>query len=737
MKCTMILSLLLIVPASQVRIDASGVSFTIDDSENHTDYLAFIASFGKDDYVMLAIKNYLNISDPDLKKRINRIHQELSAMESILRVIDLGAIASSDLKKNVNYSEFWDEDYIAKARQIIPGFGRLVSDDMKTIAVIVKIDNEKLNGFQLEKKLKRMKQILVNNFPEHPHCYATGTPVLRAAFERYNLLSALFFGFIGLLFGTLIAFYLFKTPWAAVMVMLTSLISLVWVLGIMGVLGIDLNLATGLSFGFILVVSTTTAFHIISAYSQLQKIELKDRVLLKTFQTILRPCFMCALTTSAGFLSLTISPVPMVRQAGIIISIGVMLAFFLTLVITVFFLPKLFNFKKSIFFKTNKDFLERFIKIYLITGFNKPGLSVLFGIALIIIMAWAIPEIETVKHLTTSTIKNTREAKDLNYIEQHLSTGTSFSVILKSLDDNFNTREFWYDLMQYEKSIKSIPGIKSVESLTTLVFRIALKFSPGGIKPEKVFDQIQAQSRENDMLRSYYNPSSKEIRIIVHIQNRTSDQVETILRQVKKKAKQIFAKKAEVTLSGQLILLRSQTMNLVYSQLRTLILALFVITMLMMIQLKSIALGILSLIPNLFPLITIFGVMGWFNIPLDPLTIFAAVISFGLSVDDSIHYLTQLKREMSVPKNNHNIRDCLKIAYHKNARALVSTTAVLFFSASGLLFSSFSHVFSLGVLISSASITALVGDLVFIPAVILKFKPLNCLLSHKLRETIS
>jgi predicted RND superfamily exporter protein len=243
-------------------------------------------------------------------------------------VIDLGAIASSDLIKMISNSDFWDETNFAKARQIIPGFGRLISDDMKNLAVIVKINNENLNGFQLEKQLKRMKQILIKNFPEHPHCYASGIPVLRAAFERYNLQSALIFGCIGLLFGTLMAFYLFKTLWASVMVMLASLISLVWVLGIMGIMGIDLNLATGLSFGFILVVSTTTVFHIVSAYIQSLKTEPKDGALIKTFQTVLSPCFMCALTTSTGFLSLTISSVPMVRQAGIIISIGVVLAFF-------------------------------------------------------------------------------------------------------------------------------------------------------------------------------------------------------------------------------------------------------------------------------------------------------------------------------------------------------------------------------------------------------------------------
>ena len=155
----------------------------------------------------------------------------------------------------------------------------------------------------------------------------------------------------------------------------------------------------------------------------------------------------------------------------------------------------------------------------------------------------------------------------------------------------------------------------------------------------------------------------------------------------------------------------------------------------MTIQLRSIILGLLSLIPNLFPLISIFGIMGWFHIPLDPLTIFAAVISFGLSVDDSIHYLTQLKREMVISKARRNIQGCLLNAYYRTSRALVSTTTVLFLSSLGLLFSSFSHVFSLGVLISSASIIALIGDLIFLPGAVLTFNPLKKMLSKKIWKT--
>jgi predicted RND superfamily exporter protein len=451
---------------------------------------------------------------------------------------------------------------------------------------------------------------------------------------------------------------------------------------------------------------------------------------------------MCALTTSAGFLSLTISSVSMIQTAGVIIAIGVMTSFLLTLVITCFCLPIFFGAKGGDNRSIKTDFLEKCIAGPLMAGFKKPGLSVLLGMVFLIGMVWGIPRIKPVKHLSNPMIKSTQEALDLEYIAQQLSTGSSFSVVLQDRGSRFESKKFWYDLYQFEKRIKAIPGVEGVESLTPLVFGLAKNLSPMGVMPEFVFRRIQSESLvqskniDNELVRSYFDPVLKKLRILVHIQNQSSDEIELILQQVEKEADQTFARQAGVSLSGQLILLKSQTTALVSSQLKTLFLALFIITLLMIWQLRSFSMGMLSLIPNLFPLVTIFGIMGWFHIPLDPLTIFAAVLSFGFSVDDSIHYLTQLKRETALLTKGSSLEDCMISAYQRTSRALVSTTAVLFLASLGLLFSSFQHVFFLGVLIGCAAIAALLGDLIFMPGLILIFKPLHRLLSFKLHNNL-
>jgi len=729
--------LLLLVPLSRVRIDTSGVAFNASDTKGYIDYQHFVDAFGTDDYILLAVKNTLFVMDPQLKKRINGVNDALTAMPSVLKVINLGTMESSSVFKLVGLSHFWEEKTFDQLRPVVPGFNRLISHDMKTIAFIVKIDNEVLNGFQLEKQLKQMKQIIGEIFPEHPHCYAAGIPVMRAAFERYNLFNALVFGGLGLLFGTLVAVYIFKTLWAAALVLLASGGALLWTLGIMGSFGIALNLATGLSFGFILVVSTTTVFHLLSKYVSLLQSHSPVTALTKSLEIVIRPCFMCALTTAAGFLSLSISPVKMVSQAGLIISLGVMVSFLVTLLISTFCLPQFLGTRYFQSRKTGGDVLDHFVKNYAMAGFQAPRTSLWAGVVFFIILAVGIPSIQTVKHLTSPILNRTREAMDFSYIDEHLSTAYSFSIVLTPLGTAFDSRKFWYELSQFEKRIARLPGVQGIESLTPLIFRVALNLSPAGVMPEFVFHQMVSNASQNDLVRAYLEPVSQSLRLVVHIQNNASDEIEILLKRVQVDAEQAFAQKANVALSGQLLLLRSHTTDLVSSQLKTLFLALLVITLLMMFQLNSFVLGLLSLIPNLFPLITIFGIMGWFHIPLDPLTIFAAVISFGLSVDDSIHFLTQFKREMMALGPEGDLRTCLMNAHAITARSLVSTTAVLFLSCLGLLFSSFSHVFSLGVLISSASLIALIGDLIFMPAAILAIKPLNQLLSSQIKPLLT
>ena len=154
--------------------------------------------------------------------------------------------------------------------------------------------------------------------------------------------------------------------------------------------------------------------------------------------------------------------------------------------------------------------------------------------------------------------------------------------------------------------------------------------------------------------------------------------------------------------TGHLAIVVDQTRQLLRSQVVSLGAAFFLITLLLALQFGSLSLGLLSLIPNVFPLIVIFGIMGWFGIRLDSLTVIVAVISFGLSVDDTIHYLTQMQREMRANLKQDNVKRSLYKAYLVTGRALVSTSAVLCLGFLTFLGSSYVPGVAFGILAAAA-----------------------------------
>jgi hypothetical protein len=157
----------------------------------------------------------------------------------------------------------------------------------------------------------------------------------------------------------------------------------------------------------------------------------------------------------------------------------------------------------------------------------------------------------------------------------------------------------------------------------------------------------------------------------------------------------------------------------VTSQLYSLVLAFVAITALLMIHLRSAVLGLISLIPNVFPVITILGVMGWLGISLDTVTVFCAAVALGLAVDDTVHFLKQLRNELKSRGHEQTFEQSVHRAYEITAKAMVSTSTVLFFGFIMLLLSPFRPVNSFGVLSSVAIVAALFGDVLFLPSILL------------------
>jgi predicted RND superfamily exporter protein len=129
---------------------------------------------------------------------------------------------------------------------------------------------------------------------------------------------------------------------------------------------------------------------------------------------------------------------------------------------------------------------------------------------------------------------------------------------------------------------------------------------------------------------------------------------------------------------------------------------------------------LVSLIPNLLPLIITAGLMGFLGVPIKPSTILVFSIAFGISVDDTIHFLAKYRQELIV--NNWKIKKSVYAALRETGLSMLYTSIVLFFGFSVFTISSFGGTVALGALVSVTLLFAMLANLLLLPALLLSLE---------------
>lgn len=173
----------------------------------------------------------------------------------------------------------------------------------------------------------------------------------------------------------------------------------------------------------------------------------------------------------------------------------------------------------------------------------------------------------------------------------------------------------------------------------------------------------------------------------------------------------------DVTLTGTSVVASEGTQYLVNNLFTSLLFAILCISVLMAILFRSWRMVIISLIPNFIPLLFTGGIMGWFGIPLKPSTLLVFSIAFGISVDDTIHFLAKYRQELKY--NKWDLKYCVSAALRETGLGMFYTSVVLFCGFSMFSFSQFGGTQALGLLVSMTLLVAMITNLVVLPSLLL------------------
>jgi predicted RND superfamily exporter protein len=337
---------------------------------------------------------------------------------------------------------------------------------------------------------------------------------------------------------------------------------------------------------------------------------------------------------------------------------------------------------------------------------------------------------------------STPELSDLRFVEKNLAPVNSLELVVKTEENAFKSPEVWKKIRAMEERLSRIPEVAGIDSFLPLIEYLHSVVAGQDAASEDLFTnprlipQLLAMtsfSVEGKRLRSrYLDDQFSQLHMSIRIKNSPSTTIRSTIDEIRSAATEGMNGYGEVIVTGDLVVFEAQASEIVSSQTYSLLLSILYMTILLTLQFRSLALGLISLFPQILPQAVIFGTMGWFGISLDSVTVFAASVSIGLTVDNTVHYLTQLKREITTRGQARTIEQCLSAAYEVTARAMISNHAVIFFGFLMLLISPFRPVVCFGVLGSAAILCSLIGDLVFMPSVILSSTFIRKLLTKEM-----
>jgi predicted RND superfamily exporter protein len=224
-----------------------------------------------------------------------------------------------------------------------------------------------------------------------------------------------------------------------------------------------------------------------------------------------------------------------------------------------------------------------------------------------------------------------------------------------------------------------------------------------------------------DLLQNYQDSTAQFSRVTTFMKDIKTERIEEIEIDLLKEIDKIFPnERYNVKLTGKPLLYLKGTHYLIRNLIISLSLAILLIAIFMAYMFRSFKMILISLIPNLLPLIITAGVMGFTGIPLKPSTILVFSIAFGISVDDTIHFLAKYRQELI--ENGWKIKSAVYSSLRETAISMFYTSVVLFFGFAVFMSSNFGGTVALGGLVSVTLLFAMLANLILLPSILISLE---------------
>ncbi len=610
----------------------------------------------------------------------------------------------------------------------------LYNKESRTIRTVMYLDKDIVNTSVRKDFVLTDLTNLVEDFEEETglDVRISGMPYIRTM-NSQNIIDEIGkFILAALGVTSLIFFFFFRSFRATFISMFVVIVGVMWAFGILGLLQYEITVLTALIPPLIIVIGIPNCIFLINKYQQeVKKHGNQALSLQRVISKIGNATLMTNVTTASGFATFIITDSKLLKEFGIVASINIIGIFILSLLI----IPIVYSFmplpKTKHLKHLNKRWIDAFVN-WMERIVRERRIAVyIVSIALLVISIIGIYQIKISGSPIEDMPKNAQFFKDIRFFEEEFDGIMPVEIVVDTKRPKGVLKPATLKRMdQLSEVIEEIPELSTPVSAVNLVKYSKQAFYNGIPKYYQlptsqensfIMEVASKSSGNSNLLKSFVDSSGQTARITTFMQDVGTERMEAIEGRLQENINKFFPiDRYEVYMTGSALLFLKGTKYLVKNLVLSLAFAIFLIALFMAYLFRSFRMIIISLIPNLLPLVITAGVMGFAGVPIKPSTILVFSIAFGISVDDTIHFLAKYRQELIA--NKWRIQKSVYAALRETGVSMFYTSIVLFFGFSVFTISNFGGTVALGALVSATLLFAMLANLVLLPSLLLSLE---------------
>ncbi len=730
--------------ATQIKMSYEMAQMLPDSDTTVVQYNNFKEIFGQDGSVL-----YLGIKDSliDNIDHFNKWYDLTNALKEVDGVTETVSLAKVfELKRNDSLKRFFIDPIFKTRPQTqteldslcirvynLPFYKNLLyNPENKATILAVTLDKNKVNSkkrFELFADIEELVSAYESESGVDVHY--SGLPFIRTKMSKIIKDELLMFTGVTIIIASLLLLLFFRSFKALFYPLIVMLVAVVWVLGFLQTLGFEITILTGILPPLIIVLTVENNIFLLNKYhSEYRSHKQRVKALARMIQRVGAAMFLTNLTTAIGFAAFIITRNRLLVEFGVIASLSIMMVFVLSITL----IPIFFSFgadpKTRHLKHLDREGLSKLINFTERIVLNNRTVIYIVTVVIIVIGFIGMSMLETTGNVVDDIPQDGQIYEDLIFLETEFNGILPFEIMIDTKKPRGVLKSSTLKrLDRLQDTLATYPEFSKSISVADVV-KIAKQAYYDG-DPEKysllnsrekafVMSYLPKDMGQNKrtLLNSFVDSNMQITRISVQMKNISSPEIDAIKADLEPKINAIFnPAKYKVLLTGTSVVFLEGTKFLVNNLLLSLFLAVLVIGAIMWVLFNSFRMAAIALIPNLIPQILTAALMGYYGIPLKPSTILIFSIALGISVDNTIHFLSRYRMELK--HHNNDIKKAVINAFHETANSMIYSSVVLFLGFSVFMLSSFGGTQSLGKLISFTLVAAMLSNLVLLPSLIL------------------